>query len=116
MPRTKIKPPAAKAVAKRKRPIPHTAMKGQRLVARVSADQKSLFQRAADLQGRNLSDFVIASAQDAAQRVIRDRESIALGVRDTAAFVAGLLNPPPVNDRLHDTLRRYRALTVPEGG
>jgi uncharacterized protein (DUF1778 family) len=86
-------------------------MGDQRLVARVTVDQKRLFQRAAALQGRSLSDFLIASAQDAAQRVIREDEVMALGARDSAAFVAGLLNPPPVDDRLRETVRRCRDLT-----
>jgi uncharacterized protein (DUF1778 family) len=87
------------------------ASKSQRLVARVTADQKRLFQRAAALQGRSLSDFVIASAQDAAHRTIRDQEVLGLGARDSAVFVAALLKPSPVNERLRDTLRRHRKLS-----
>jgi uncharacterized protein (DUF1778 family) len=33
----------------------------ERLEARISREQKALFQRAAGLHGRTLSDFVIAS-------------------------------------------------------
>jgi uncharacterized protein (DUF1778 family) len=36
------------------------------LEARVSHDQKALFQRAAELQGRTLTDFGVASVNDAA--------------------------------------------------
>ena len=91
-------------------PTPARMARSHRLVARVNADQKRLFQRAAALQGRTLSDFVIASAQEAAQRTIRDQEVIALGAADSATFVAGLLNPPAVNDRLCETVRRYSGL------
>lgn len=90
--------------------------RSHRLVARVNADQKRLFQRAAALQGRTLSDFVIASVQEAAQRAIRDQEVITLGARDSAAFVAGLLNPPLVDDRLPETIRHYADLMRPAGG
>ena len=90
--------------------------KGSRLVARITDDQKRLFQRAAALQGRNLSDFVITSVQEAAQRAIREQEIIALGVRDSAAFVEGLLNPPPINDRLRETIERYQAKTTAPRG
>jgi len=95
---------------------PTAPAKTHRLVARVSAMQKQLFQRAAALQGRTLSDFLITSAQEAAQQAIRDQEVIALGARDSAAFVAGLLNPPPVNDRLRESIRRHAALTSPPRG
>ena len=49
-----------------------------RLEARVSAAQKGLLQQAAALSGRTLSEFVVASAQDAARRVIAEHESIRL--------------------------------------
>ncbi len=91
--------------------IPSPAPRRERLVARVSADQKRLFQRAAALEGRTLSDFLIASAQEAAQRAIRDHEVIALDAADSAAFVAALLNPTPINDRLRETLRLHARLS-----
>ncbi len=37
-----------------------------RLEARVTTDQKAMLQHAATLSGRTLSDFVVASAQEAA--------------------------------------------------
>jgi uncharacterized protein (DUF1778 family) len=98
------------------RNIPPSVARTERLVARVSAEQKQLFRRAAELQGRSLSDFLIASAQEAAHRAVREHDVIALGARDSAAFVAGLLEPPPINDRLRETLRRHARLTRPAGG
>jgi uncharacterized protein (DUF1778 family) len=44
-------------------------VRDERLEARVSRDQKALFQRA-ELQGRTLTGFVIASVHGAAVRVI----------------------------------------------
>jgi uncharacterized protein (DUF1778 family) len=41
-----------------------------RLEARISPETKALLQKAADLQGRTLTDFVIASVQAEACRVI----------------------------------------------
>jgi uncharacterized protein (DUF1778 family) len=82
-----------------------------RLEARVSAEQKSLIERAAALQGRTLTDFVLTSVQDAARRAIEDHQRLELSVRDSEAFVDALLNPRPVNDRLRDTVRRYREAT-----
>lgn len=90
--------------------------KAERLVARVSAAQKELFQRAAALQGLSLTDFVITSLQEAAQRTIREQEILALSAKDSRAFVEGLLNPPPVNDRLHETIRLYKQATRSKRG
>ncbi|MFN4088525.1 MAG: DUF1778 domain-containing protein [Alphaproteobacteria bacterium] len=85
--------------------------RGERLEARVTAEQKSLIERAAALQGRTLTDFVLTSVQDAARRAIEEHHQLALSVRDSEAFVDGLMNPQPVNDRLRDTVRRYREKT-----
>jgi hypothetical protein len=35
---------------------------------------------------------------------------VKLSARDSATFVGALLGPKPVNARLQDTIRRYRAL------
>lgn len=80
----------------------------QRLETRVTAEQKMLIERAAALQGRTVTDFVLTSVQDAAQRAIENYRQLELSVRDSEAFVEALLNPTPVNERLRDTVRRYR--------
>jgi uncharacterized protein (DUF1778 family) len=82
--------------------------RAERLEARVTAEQKSLIERAAALQGRTVTDFVLTSVQDAARRAIEEHQQLALSVRDSEAFVDALLNPQPVSDRLRDTVRRYR--------
>ena len=77
----------------------------------MTAEQKSLIERAAALQGRTVTDFVLTSVQDAARRAIDEHRQLQLSVRDSEAFVDGLLNPKPINDRLRDTIRRYREAT-----
>lgn len=85
-------------------------VRAERLEARVSAEQKRLIERAAALQGRSVTDFVLASVQEAALRAIEDHGRLSLSVRDSEAFVHALLSPEPVNDRLRDTVRRYREI------
>jgi uncharacterized protein (DUF1778 family) len=85
--------------------------RSQRLEARVTAAQKTLIERAAALQGRTVTDFVLTSVQDAARRAITEHQQIELSVRDSQAFVEALLNPKPINDRLRETVRRYREAT-----
>lgn len=98
--------------------MPRTASKAkpgraraQRLETRVTAEQKNLIERAAALQGRTITDFVLTSVQDAAQRTIERHQQIELSLRDSEAFAKALLNPRPVNARLRETVRRYRATT-----
>jgi len=79
----------------------------ERLEARISRDQKVLFQRAAELQGRTLTDFVIASVHDAAVRVIEENQTIRLNAKDSRAFAEALLNPREPNARLKQAAQRY---------
>lgn len=79
-----------------------------RLEARLSVEQKAMLQRAATLSGRTLSEFVVASAQDAATRVIREHESICLSRAEQIAFVTALLDPPAPNERLRQAAAAYR--------
>ena len=82
-----------------------------RLEARVSAAQKNLLQQAATLSGRTLSEFVVASAQDAARRVLAEHESIRLSREEQLAFVQALLKPPEPNARLKRAAKAYRQRT-----
>jgi uncharacterized protein (DUF1778 family) len=65
-----------------------------RIEARVAPDVLAVVKRAAEIQGRSLSDFVVAAAQDAAHRAIEEAHLIRLSVDDQRRFVDSLLNPP----------------------
>jgi uncharacterized protein (DUF1778 family) len=79
-----------------------------RLEARTTTDQKALLQRAAALSGRTLSEFVLASAQEAAAKVIQEHETIRLSRSEQIAFVTALLKPRAPNARLRKAAERYR--------
>ncbi|MDO8280218.1 MAG: DUF1778 domain-containing protein [Burkholderiaceae bacterium] len=82
-----------------------------RLEARVSSDQKNLFQRAAALSGRTLSEFVIDSTQEAASRIIQEHEIIRLSREEQIAFVSALLSPREPGARLRKAVEAYRQKT-----
>jgi uncharacterized protein (DUF1778 family) len=81
-----------------------------RLEARVSRTQKDLLQRAASLSGRTLSEFVIASAQEAADKVIREHETVRLSRAEQTAFVKALLSPPAPSRRLRKAAAAYKKI------
>ncbi|MEO8125723.1 MAG: DUF1778 domain-containing protein [Bryobacteraceae bacterium] len=88
---------------------PHKSRsKAYRFDARLNEDQKTLIQRAADLEGRSMSDFVIQSAEIAAQRTIQDRSTLILTVREAEAFVELLLHPPEPGPVLLAAARHYK--------
>ena len=85
------------------------AARSERLEARVSSDQKELFLRAAELQGRTLTDFVISSVHEAAVRTLEDMQSVRLAADESRAFAEALLNPREPDPRLAAAARRYIA-------
>ena len=82
-----------------------------RLEARMTTDQKALLQHAAALLGRTLSEFVLASAQEAAAKVIQEHETIRLSRSEQVAFVTALLKPRAPNARLRKAAENYRRQT-----
>lgn len=65
-----------------------------RLEARISTDLHTLLKRAAELQGRTMTDFVITAVQEAAQRAIEQSDMIRLSLADQTCFAQALLSPP----------------------
>ena len=81
--------------------------KRSRLEARISAEEKELFKRAAALQGCSLTEFVVRSAQEAARKTVKEHQMISLTARDTEAFVKALLKPPAPSKKLKRAAERY---------
>lgn len=81
-----------------------------RFNARLTNEQKLLFERAAALYGLSVSQFVMSSAQRAAEQAIRDHEVIALSARDSLAVMEALLRPAPANDALRRAVAQHRDL------
>jgi uncharacterized protein (DUF1778 family) len=70
------------------------AISTARLEARISTDLHAMLKRAAELQGRTMTDFVVAAVQDAAQRAIEQAEVVRLSLADQECFAQALLSPP----------------------
>ena len=65
-----------------------------RLEARISTNLHAMLKRAAEIQGRTMTDFVAMAVQDAAQRVIAEADVIRLSLADQECFAQALLSPP----------------------
>jgi uncharacterized protein (DUF1778 family) len=65
-----------------------------RIEARIAPVALRIVKRAAELQGRSLSDFVVAAAQEVAHRTIDEAQVIRLSVEDQERFVNLLLKRP----------------------
>ncbi len=81
-----------------------------RLEARVSPDALTILKRAAEIQGRSLSDFVVAAAQEAAQKIIAETQIIRLSVDDQRTLTQSLLNLPEPTAALRRARDAHRRL------
>jgi len=91
-----------------------TAPATARLEARLPSDIHALLKRAAELQGRSLTDFVVSAAQDAARRAIEQTETIRLSLADQERFARALLAPSEPAPALRRAFARRRQLLAAE--
>lgn len=89
---------AAEALSRR--PSLERATKTERLDLRVSHEQKHLFEEAAAVTARTVTDFVVQSAAIAARDVMADRTQFVLTHEQWAAFTAAIDREPRYLPRL----------------
>jgi uncharacterized protein (DUF1778 family) len=82
--------------------------RSKRLEARVTAEQKRLIERAAEIQGTSLTDFVVHKLQEAAMETIQQFDTLHLRDEDRKVFFHALLNPPEPNDYAKAAVARYK--------
>jgi uncharacterized protein (DUF1778 family) len=93
--------------------MPQQANRAARIEARIAPDALRIVRRAAELQGRSLSDFVVAAAQEVAHRTIDEAQVIHLSVEDQVRFVELLLNPPGLAPALKRAKKAHARLIAP---
>src|SRR5687767_6904733 len=87
-----------------------------RLEARLPAEVHALLKRAAEIEGRSLTDFVVAAASAAARKTVEDAGMIRLSLEDQQRFAEALINPPPLSPALKRAIKRHRRLFGPVDG
>jgi uncharacterized protein (DUF1778 family) len=73
-----------------------------------------MLKRAAEIQGRTVTDFVVAAVQDAAQRAIEQSDVIRLSLLDQRCFAQALISPPKPTAALKRAFARRRKLVSAE--
>lgn len=84
-----------------------------RLEARLPGDVHALLKRAAEIEGRTLTDFVVAAASAAARKTIEDAGLIRLSADDQQRFADALIDPPPLSPAMRRAIKRHRKLIAP---
>ncbi|CAO4176222.1 DUF1778 domain-containing protein [Methylorubrum populi] len=70
----------------------------------------TLAKRAAEIEGRSLSDFVAAAVQDAARRTIEEAHILRLTLESQQRFAEALIAPPEPSEGLLRAVRKHRDL------
>jgi uncharacterized protein (DUF1778 family) len=90
--------------------MPQEANRTARLAARIEPDALAIVKRAAEIQGRSVSEFVVTAARDAATRTIEEVEIIRLSVAGQRAFAEAIINPPAPSKGLGKAFAAHRRL------
>jgi uncharacterized protein (DUF1778 family) len=81
-----------------------------RLEARLPAEVHALLKRAAEIEGRSLTDFVVSAAREAARKTIEESSIIKLSAEDQMRFAEALIEPKPLTPAMERAVSRHRRL------
>jgi uncharacterized protein (DUF1778 family) len=84
--------------------------KRERLVARVTAEDKAIISQAAAIAGLSVGSFILSEARKAAVQTLETRQRILLNAEQSRRLVEALLAPPrPPTPRMIAAMRAYKA-------
>ncbi len=84
------------------------AAKTERISARVPENVHALLERAANLLGSTMNQFVVQAAVDRARKVIEDENIIRLTGDSSRLFFEALETPPPPNEKLLAAVKAHK--------
>jgi uncharacterized protein (DUF1778 family) len=82
--------------------------KAARVHLRIAAEDKDLFERAGSLHEESLTEFLVESGRERAERLLADRTHFVLSDSDWQAFIAALDRPVTVRPELAELFARPR--------
>ncbi|NES23373.1 MAG: DUF1778 domain-containing protein [Symploca sp. SIO3E6] len=86
-----------------------TSPNDTRVTARLPASVKDTLQKAADLTGATLNQFIIQAAVKEAQEVINTEQLIHLSPQDADRIFSLIENPPAPNKHLKEAIKQHQA-------
>jgi uncharacterized protein (DUF1778 family) len=86
------------------------SIRTSRVEARIAPDALAVVRRAAEIQGRSISDFLVAAALKDAHRTIEESQIIRLSIEDQQRFAQALLKPPTLAPAMKRALKAHKQL------
>lgn len=90
--------------------MPEEPVRSARIEARIAPDALAVVKRAAEIQGRSVSDFIVSAAEEAANRTIEETTIIRLSVEGQRAFAEAIIDPPKPSTGLSEAFASHRRL------
>ena len=84
-----------------------------RIEARTTPEVLAILKRAAEIEGRSLTDFIVAAASAAARQTIEQTEIIRLSGESARMYAQLLLDPPPIAPAMERAFEHHRRLVGP---
>ena len=81
--------------------------RSERINLRLSETAKRRIEQAASAEGKTVSGFIVSSALESADVILRRHETLALGREDAMRFFDALAKPPAPNDKLRAALKEH---------
>jgi uncharacterized protein (DUF1778 family) len=91
--------------------MPQLQTRSERIEARTTPETLAIVRRAAEIQGRSISEFVVTAAEQAARKALEEEQIIRLSAEDQLRFVEALLNPRAPAPAMQRALDHHRRLT-----
>ena len=82
-------------------------VRSERINLRLSETAKRRIEQAASVEGKTVSNFIVSSALENAEKTVHRHETIALAREDSMRFFDALSDPPPPNRRLRAALEEH---------
>ncbi|WP_341754732.1 DUF1778 domain-containing protein [Candidatus Tisiphia endosymbiont of Dioctria rufipes] len=79
-----------------------------RLEARIAPELKQLFIKAAEIQGTNLTNFIVSSSKREAESIIKEHVLINLTLKDMTLFAQAVINNIEPNDKLKTAAGKFK--------
>ncbi len=83
------------------------AAKKERINLRLKQSAKNLIERAATLEGKTVSSFILSSALASAEKTVHEHESVQLKEQDAQRFFDALAKPVTFNKKLTEALMEH---------
>ena len=88
--------------------------KDERINLRLKQSAKQLLERAASLEGKTVSKYILSSALASAENTIHEHEVMSLGVKEAEAFYNALATPAEPNEKLANAFEEYTQRVSPK--